>query len=154
MSDSIYYLNFSWVIDDEIAGSRGPRSVTDLKLIRDQGVRALVRITDWPRVTPDEIATLGMADCHESVPDMEAPSLSQIEHIFDFIQECLDEGKPVGVSCDGGFGRTGTLLACYLVKKGLGAEDAIKQLKAKRPGSVLTLEQEEAVTDCAHRFGR
>ena len=154
ISDSNYYLNFSWVIDGQVAGSRGPRSYADLKFIREQGLAALVRVTDSPWVTPGEIEELGMADCHEVVRDMTAPSMGQIEHMVGFIERCLAEGKPVGVSCDGGHGRTGTLLACYLVAKGLSAEEAIRQLKVKRPGSTLAPEQEEAVGRYALQLGR
>lgn len=149
-----HQLNFSWLVDGEIAGSRGPTSYKHLEFIKDQGVRALVRLTDLPRIVPVEIERLGMADCHEPVPDMLPPSMSQIENIFKFIQDCLRDGKPVGVSCDGGFGRTGTLMSCYLVAKGYSVEDAIRELKAKRPGSALTPEQENAVIDYASQLGR
>jgi atypical dual specificity phosphatase len=37
------------------------------------------------------------------------------------------------VSCGAGCGRTGTVLACYLVSSGHSAEGAIQQLLALRP---------------------
>lgn len=48
--------------------------------------------------------------------------------------------------CTLGFGRTGTMLACYLVKeRGLCAGDAIAEIRRLRPGSIETYEQEKAV---------
>jgi len=66
-----------------------------------------------------------------------------------FINGSLKDGRPVGISCDGGFGRTATLLACYLTQHGLSATDAIKEVKRKRPGSVLTEEQKLVVEEFA-----
>ena len=52
--------------------------------------------------------------------------------------------------CFWGRGRTGTMLACYLVKdEGISAEDAIKRIRDLRPYSVETYEQEDAVIEYA-----
>lgn len=54
--------------------------------------------------------------------------------------------QAVAVHCALGFGRTGTMLACYLVKeRGLTAGDAIAEIRRLRPGSIETYEQEKAV---------
>lgn len=59
------------------------------------------------------------------------------------------EGK-VGVHCHAGLGRTGVLIACYLVyAMRLRANDAIRFVRCKRPGSIqsrlhiLTVQQFE-----------
>ena len=45
-----------------------------------------------------------------------------------------------------GRGRTGTMLACYLVKtRHITAIEAIAQIRKMRPGSLETQEQEETV---------
>lgn len=47
-----------------------------------------------------------------------------------------------------GRGRTGTMLACYLVaKEGYGAKEAIKETRRQRVYSVETRGQEKAVRD-------
>lgn len=51
-----------------------------------------------------------------------------------------------------GLGRTGTLLACYLVRReGLDAGEAIVRVRRIRPGSVETREQAQAVEAFALR---
>jgi atypical dual specificity phosphatase len=143
------YLNFSWLIDNEIAGHRGPQYAEHLAFLREKGVKALVRMTAVPRFKPDEIKKAGFTDYYLYIPDMHAPAIDQISKMVDFINHNLHLGKPVGISCDGGFGRTATLLACYLTRHGYSAADAIKEVKRKRPGSILTKEQEQVLSQFA-----
>ena len=44
--------------------------------------------------------------------------------------------------CYAGLGRTGTIASLILMQYGLSARDAIRQVRAVRPGSIETLEQE------------
>jgi atypical dual specificity phosphatase len=49
------------------------------------------------------------------------------------------------VHCGAGLGRTGTVVAAWLVRRGRSAREAIAEVRRVRPGSVETREQEEAV---------
>ena len=48
--------------------------------------------------------------------------------------------------CGAGLGRTGTILACYRVWQGDSAGVAIAEVRARRPGSIETAEQEAIIT--------
>lgn len=51
-----------------------------------------------------------------------------------------------------GHGRTGTMLACYLVKtQKIAGVDAIKKIREMRKGSIETTEQEKAVVQFYQR---
>lgn len=73
----------------------------------------------------------------------------RVRRVLGGYQAPLHQAPPsqaVGVHCALGFGRTGTMLACYLVKeRGLAAGDAIAEIRRLRPGSIETYEQEKAV---------
>jgi atypical dual specificity phosphatase len=146
------HLNFSWVIEGKLAGHRAP-SEPDLPWLKQQGILALVRMAEKhdTRVTSPQVAQLGLWDCHEPVQDFAPPSRGQIDNMIDFIKESLAAGRPVGVSCGAGLGRTGTILACYLVSIGFGADSAVQEVRARRPGSIETKAQEEAVRGYASR---
>ncbi len=52
----------------------------------------------------------------------------------------------MSVHCRMGKGRTGTLVACYMVEsRRITAKEAIEELRQMRPGSVETEEQEQVV---------
>jgi atypical dual specificity phosphatase len=146
-------LNFSWVIDGKLAGSRGPRSKQELKVLKEQGVRALVRLIEpyeaW--VTAKDVQNAGLEDYNEPVPDFAAPTQTQIGKIIAYIDSRLERQIPVGVSCNAGIGRTGVILACYLIHKGLSAEEALEVVSKKRGRGTQIAEQIEAVRDYWHR---
>lgn len=66
-------------------------------------------------------------------PDYGAPPLAKIVEIVDYIDTKIKNDKPVIVHCNGGSGRTGTILAAYLMKmENLTAERALKRVKEIR----------------------
>ena len=145
------YLNFSWVIDDKLAGHRTPSFMEDLVWLKKQGIMSLVRMAEkrGAEITSLHISQQELWDCYEPVPDFSAPVKVQIDKMVSFICKSLAAGRPVGVSCWGGLGRTGTILACYLVSQGYDADEAIDKVRAKRPGSIETESQKAAIKEYA-----
>jgi len=148
-------MNFGWIEQDRIAGCRGPRSDNDLAFLASSGIRALVRLAheDETGISKADVESQGLEDCYEPVPDWNPPTQTQIDGVIAFVCSAIAREKPVAVSCGAGCGRTGTVLACYLVASGRSAEDAIRHLLSVRPCSreILTVPgQREAVLE----FGR
>jgi atypical dual specificity phosphatase len=140
--------DFSWIIEGKLGGHRKPWTEAELLFLKAQGIGALVRLEkDKFPLEDAQLTRHGFIDCHDHFPVFTAPSLPQVKRIVEFIDEALAQGRPVGVSCSGGHGRTGTILACYLVRTGLDAEAAMEQVRAKRRGSIEMIEQEQAVRD-------
>ena len=137
--------NFSWIIEGEIAGMAKPASsVYDFEFLKDNGFEAIVSLSELP-LSEVLIEEFGFTVKHIPVRDFEAPTLEQIENFVAFAENARSEGKKLVVHCDAGIGRTGTMLACYLVSKGYSATDAIEEVRIRRPGSLETIEQEEVV---------
>jgi atypical dual specificity phosphatase len=88
---------------------------------------------------------------HMPVPSTYAPTPDQLDRGVAAIHDELARGRRVVVHCGAGLGRTGTLLAAYLVSQGARVDDAMAQVRAVRPGSIETLEQEQAVYEFAQR---
>jgi atypical dual specificity phosphatase len=138
--------NFSWVIEGKLAGCGLPFSEEEFEWLLARGIRSVVTVREVP--LPDEWFNGGdISYLHLRVEDFDAPSIEDLVMSVSFIEEQLGSDKPVMVHCAAGKGRTGTVLAAYLVKNhNLGAKEAIEKLRSIRPGSVQSVAQETAVS--------
>lgn len=141
---------FSWIERPRLAALARPRSPEDLHWLRQQGVQVLVSLTE-DRLRKDWVEDAGLLVVHEPLEDMEPPTVEQLERSVSAIQRALEQGFGVAVHCGAGLGRTGVVLAAYLVTKGQTPEAAIARVRKLRPHSVETVEQEEAVALFARR---
>jgi len=98
-------------------------------------------------VTTKEINEVDLEDYNEPVPDFHAPTQAQIDKIIAYIDSRVQRGVPVAVSCNAGIGRTGLILACYLVHEGFSARDALELVRKKRGRGPEALGQIAAVED-------
>jgi len=137
---------FSWIIEREIAGMARPREGA-FEALREIGVRGLVSLTIDSVWSEDDC---GIARLHVPVGDFTPPTIEQMETILDFIRN----NSPVAVHCLVGHGRTGTVLAGYLVAEhGYAPATAIARIRELRPGSIETAGQESFIYQVAERPG-
>jgi atypical dual specificity phosphatase len=146
--------NFNWVIEDKLAGCGIPTSLREIKwLDKEHRIRSIVTIKEKP--LPSEwFKSSGIGEgkidyFHLSIEDYGTPSLEALDHVVDYIDRQIDNGKPVMVHCSGGKGRTGTILAAYLIKKRnvLNAYQAINKLRKIRGESIQSKDQENILFD-------
>jgi len=136
--------NFSWLIEEKLAGSGMPTSSDELEWILKQGVKSIVTMTEdaLPQQWIREIEYL-----HVPTPDFTAPDMEKIDMAVDFIHQNISDNQAVMVHCAAGLGRAGTILACYFVKHmKFTAKEAINKVREQRPGSIQSETQELAIT--------
>lgn len=143
-------LGFSWVLEEQLAGLPRPGArndlAEDLQFLKSQGIGLLVSLTE--RATdPDLAARFDLSVLHVPIQDFTAPSVDQMKAFVAEAFSAIQAGQAVGVHCAAGMGRTGTMLAAYLVASGIPPREAIQQIRSIRPGSIETPEQEQALYD-------
>ena len=124
-----------------------PYSVDELELWKSEGVRrVLVLAEDWEIEEAwgnaeyyfSLLEENGFEYLHSPIPDGHAPKKEQFLEIFTW----LGKGKGNLVHCVGGMGRTGTVIAGYLMlTESLNAQQAVEEVRKYRPGAVQTLNQ-------------
>lgn len=137
---------FHWLVPGKLAGCPMPGVVFaadhDLALLRGMGVTVLVNLTENPM--PDALlAPHGLRSYHLGIADRGAPPLLWAKLLLAKIEVMLREGEVVAVHCLAGLGRTGMVLAAWLVREGLTADEALRRLRTLEPGFVQSREQED-----------
>jgi atypical dual specificity phosphatase len=141
---------FSWIDKPLLAALARPDSPEDLAWLRSQGIEVLVSLTE-ERPRRDWVEQANLLVFHEPLEDMEAPTQDQLDRCVSAIERATEHQMGVAVHCGAGLGRTGTVLAAYLVAKGQSAANAIAKVRRLRPGSVETEDQVAAVELFARR---
>jgi atypical dual specificity phosphatase len=135
--------DFDWIIDDQVGAMSLPEP-EDLDRLRESGVTLLVSLLH--HVPPaEEVRRAGMRLVRLPIHDFSAPSEEQIRDFVAEVRAELHRGGKVAVHCVGGLGRTGTMIAAYLVSEGMTARQAIDYVRARRPGAIESHEQEDAI---------
>jgi len=135
--------NFSWLIENKLAGSGMPTTFDEFDWVLKQGVRSVITMTEnaLPESWIENVNYL-----HVPTQDLTAPDVDKIDTAVDFIHKAINSKEAVLVHCAAGMGRAGTILACYLMKyQNYTAKDAVEKLRNERPGSIQSEIQEMAV---------
>ncbi len=111
---------FSWIEQDTLAAMARPGRERDLEedmtWLQSAGIRVLVSLTEEP-VSEKVLEKYGMEGLHLPVEDFTPPTLAQIDRFLEEVDRARLEGYALGIHCTAGKGRTGTMLAAYLVTR-------------------------------------
>nr|CAH8870168.1 unnamed protein product [Trichobilharzia regenti] len=144
------FTSFNWVLvlfrrfaATSVAGFAFPHEESEMKyLVRDAGISHVITMCQEAPSFPSD---LNVKHYHLPVEDLSAASLPIIQKAMEIIKQAEAKNEKVGVHCQLGRGRAGTILACYLAyKNNLSGSEAIRELRRLRPKSIDE-EQEEAV---------
>ena len=138
---------FSWIVPLKLAGCAQPGLLRpidyDLDLLAQVGITMLLTLTETD-LDQAALTRNRLRNIHFPIYDREAPSITQAYMVSKRIQRAMDQGERIAVHCKAGIGRTGTILACWMIHQGgVGAQGAIERLRSIRPSYVQSREQEE-----------
>ena len=142
-----------------LAGLPGPAFMEwDFARLRKMGYSVVVSL-ECDRLNTFEIEDSGFEHKKICVEDFTAPTFDQIDEFVTYVNQKLSGGKKVLVHCYAGRGRTGTMLAAFLIHRGMSPDAAIREIRERAKEAYGTIhgviepEQEETLRQYARRLG-
>lgn len=120
----------------------GPLTAFDdeLQTLCSAGIHAVVSLLNIPS-DKAIYESAGFAFLCLPLPDGGAPTRSQATEFVQFVSGQRKAQRPVAVHCEAGLGRTGTMLATYLIFQGESADGAVNRIRALEPAAIETPRQ-------------
>ncbi len=155
--------NSYWVLPGRFLAGGYPGDVDDdearekVHRLLAVGVDFFLDLTEAEELNPYEPflreAAAGRPVVYRRMPihDFSIPTVEEMAAILDAIDAALAAGRSLYLHCWGGSGRTGTVVGCYLVRRGMPGEEALCEIARLRRGvasvrcSPETPEQREMV---------
>jgi len=131
---------FYYTVDaGRLAGLPGPAYMEwDFARLRKMGYSVVVSL-ECDRLNTFEIEDAGFEHKKICVEDFAAPTLDQVDEFVAFVNSKIGEGKKVLVHCYAGRGRTGTMLAAYLIHQGMSSDAAVREIRERASKAYGTL---------------
>ncbi len=143
--------NSYWVEQGKLLAGEYPRSIDDeptrmrLRRFLQLGIRTFIDLTEpgeWTHRGPlkpydqfvNRVAAGMRVPCtveRHAVADMSVPHPDRMRSILDRIDAAIAARSPVYVHCWGGFGRTGTVVGCWLLRHGKATPATVFETIAK-----------------------
>ena len=143
-----------WIDKPTLLGSHNPTDAELTELSR-QGVATVVSLLieaeQPPNYSATHLASLGMKKYSVPVQDYSVPTAEQVLEVLETVRVRSRVGR-VLIHCQGGCGRTGTVVAAYWIRKGLAPDEAIRRVRNANRYAVETAEQEASLYALAPSF--
>jgi len=139
---------FSWIIEGNIAGMERPGLFfpieEDLEFLKSQGVGVIVNLQEKEHFVDHQ----GFIVKNIPINDFGPPNYEDFVEFIDFVSAHIAQERKIVVHCYAGMGRTNLMLATYLVhKQAIHPDQALEEVKLKRPVHLVTNRQEEALRE-------
>jgi protein-tyrosine phosphatase/acyl-coenzyme A thioesterase PaaI-like protein len=137
-------MKLDWIEPNVLAASGIPIGEKDVQSLYEQGIRAIVTLTEYAltkqrEITSELLDSLEITAMHVPINDQHPPDHQQVIDVHHFIDQMREQGKPVFIHCAAGIGRTGTMLHAYYLISRLSLEEAKQKVRAGRRASAFLM---------------
>ncbi|KFY89508.1 hypothetical protein V498_06432 [Pseudogymnoascus sp. VKM F-4517 (FW-2822)] len=150
---------FRWLVPFKIAVMSTPRNGRDIRALSSDsiGIKTVLTLTEEEPLDASWF-NARVKNVFLPIRNYYPPSIEQMDIAMRILTD--EESLPVLIHCGGGKGRAGSIAACYMAACGfdkpnlqstdwqpaMSAQDSISKLRAIRPGSIETEQQEAFIS--------
>ena len=133
-------MKIEWIEKDTLAASGIPIGEKDLLSLFEQGIRAIITLTEHPltiqaEIESDVLDEIGLTCLHAPILDQHPPNSETMWKTIRFIDQMKAQDQPTLIHCHAGVGRTGTVLHAYYLAAGMSLEETKVKVKKLKPSS-------------------
>jgi len=143
-----------WIYAGKLAGLPRPGLLVDLDAdltgLAALGIDVLVCLEESESIPAHRLAAYGIDPLWFPIEDMGVPTVEATTRLCRQVANLLDGSHRVAVHCRAGLGRTGTVLAAFLIWEGVPPLEALERVRALQPRFV----QSRGQVDFLSEFGR
>ena len=140
-----------WILPGQLAGLPRPGLLKDveddLAGLVALGIDFLINLEETETVPAAALAAVGIEGHHHPIDDMGAPTTTAALELCAVVERAIRDGRRVAIHCRAGLGRTGTMLAAYLIHTGLDALEALESVRKLQPRFVQSSTQLEFLSE-------
>jgi len=145
---------FHWILEGKVAGMELPGSIDplidDLMFLMKQDIDTIVTLTEEPHPRDSHLARR-FTWIHFPIDDFSIPNVADAYELIRQVHARVTAGHRAVFHCYAGIGRTGTMLACYMVfSTGQAASGVIPWLRTIDRAYIQTPGQEDFVKEFEH----
>ncbi len=140
-----------WVTN-EIAVGRAPGSARALKTVRNAGIEVILNLCAECGDLHELERQAGFIVYWLPISDALAPEFDEMDEALTWLADQINEGKKVLIHCRFGVGRSGTVVAAYLLKRGKSIAQVMEIMK-KTSATPTSKEQQGFIRDYSEKLG-
>jgi atypical dual specificity phosphatase len=149
-------VDFYWLKPGILGGVPRPGILAsleeDLEGLRRLGITVLVTLEETRTVPSETLAAYGIQSLFFPITDMDVPKVEDALRFCDLLNRMVQAGKIVALHCRAGMGRTGAMLACYLISNGSSAVAALERAREMNPHWVQSDRQVQFLSEFANNI--
>jgi protein-tyrosine phosphatase len=139
-------------ITNEIAVSAAPSSEADLDTIKQSGIEVILNLCLECGNLHEIERAAGFIVYWLPVSDAYVPELDELDYALEWLNDHIESGKKVLIHCRFGVGRSGTIIAAYLLKKGNSLNHVLEKMK-QMPATPTSRDQTKIIVEYAKKLG-
>ncbi len=148
---------FRWIERNALAACPRPGLLgeldADLAALRKVGITHVVSLEELEQIPAGHAAAYDLQVLWHPIADMNAPTRAGALDVVHWIAAAIDRGGRVVVHCKGGLGRTGTIIAAYLVHRGATVDEAVRVTRSCDPRMIQSRVQENFLESFSEWLG-